>query len=60
MGYDETVGIISKQKMMRISAFLFLLAALAFAFTTVRWMAIIESILGIALFAASFRIGPER
>jgi uncharacterized membrane protein len=46
--------------MLRLSGVLFLLAAVAFIFTSVRWMAAIEVILAVAMFMAAAREGQTR
>jgi len=44
------------RQLLRICGILFLFAALAFAFSPVRWMAIVEGAAGIVLLAGSFRV----
>jgi hypothetical protein len=46
--------------MLRLSGVLFLLAAVAFVFTSFRWMSAIEAIFAVAMFMAAAREGQAR
>jgi hypothetical protein len=49
---------LSKQQLYRLSGILFLLAAVAFAFSPDKLMALLEGAAGLALLFASFRVRP--
>ena len=49
----------SKQQLLRLSGVLFLLAGVAFLFSPVRWMAIVEVGLAAMMFALSVRAGRQ-
>jgi hypothetical protein len=49
---------LTKQQLYRLSGILFLLAAVAFAFSRQKLMAVLEGAAGIALLFASFRVRP--
>src|SRR5579875_1309438 len=54
--YYRTIRNRSKRTLLRLSAALFVLAAVAFAFSPARWMSVVEGCVALFLFVASFRV----
>jgi hypothetical protein len=55
-GVRSFTGGLTIQHLLRLCGLLFLLAAVAFAFSPIKWMAIVEGVAGIVLLVGSFRV----